>query len=46
MLSTRGGALDRTGGGLEHVRDQDACFSTLDIHIKLDVFEKRRMDSA
>lgn len=40
------GASDRTGIGLEHTGDNDAYFSTLDIHVKLDVFEKRGMDDA
>ena len=46
MLSPRRRASDRTGGGLEHVGDHDACFSALDIHVKFDVFEKRGMDGA
>ncbi len=46
MLGPRRRASDRTGGGLEHVGDHDACFSALDIHVKLDVFEKRGMDCA
>ena len=44
MLSPRRRASDRTGGGLEHAGNHDACFSALDIYVKLDEFEKRGMD--
>jgi hypothetical protein len=46
MFSPSRRASDRTGSAFKHVRDQDACFSALDIYIKLDVFEKRGMDGA
>jgi len=39
MLSSRRRASDRTGGGLEYIGDHDACFSALDIYVKLDVLK-------
>src|SRR5262245_5236663 len=46
MLSPCRGASDRTGRGVEHVRDHNTRGSTLDVHVELDAFEKRGMDGA
>ena len=46
MLSPRCGASDRTGCGVEHVRDHHPRGSTLDVHRELEALEERGMDGA
>src|SRR5262245_27032496 len=46
MLGPRSRASYRPGCGLEHAGDHDARFSAVDIHVKHDAFEERRMDGA
>src|SRR5687768_509744 len=46
MLSPGCGAFDRTGRGLEHAGDHDACSSVRDVCFKLEAFEEWRMDGA
>ena len=46
MLSPGRRAFDRTGRGLEHAGDHDACFSVLDVRVKLEALEEWGMDGA
>src|SRR5687767_5144492 len=46
MLSSGSRALDRTGRGLEHAGDHDACFSVRNFRLKLEGLEEWGMNGA